>query len=100
MLSKLRRTSSLARLGGGAGIGALALVTGGCSSGGEPSGSTDYGVDAPAGETSTAEPRTDSDVAAAPAAAPAAETPGEAGTDSDLSGESPAAAEAASTEGE
>jgi hypothetical protein len=62
MASKLRRTSHLSRLGVGTGIGALALVTGACSSGGESASDSDVAGDVSA-PTESAAPATDSDVA-------------------------------------
>lgn len=79
MASKLHRSSFLARLGTGAGIGALALVTGACS----PSNG---GTDADQG----------SDTASA---APAAGTPA-ASSDSDLAEDTRQAETPAEAEGE
>lgn len=79
MASKLQRTSYLARIGGGVGIGALAIVTGACSQSGESASDSDMGGDVSA-PTETAAPATDSDTGAEEGATEAAE---ESTTDSD-----------------
>ncbi|QLC25927.1 hypothetical protein HFP57_13430 [Parasphingopyxis algicola] len=86
MASKLRRTSYLSRLGVGTGIGALALVTGACSPGGESVSDSDPGGDV-SEPSEAAAPATDSDVAGQDVEPEAVEqgstdTEGDAATDS------------------
>jgi len=71
MASKLRRTSFLTRIGAGAGIGALAIVTGACSPG-EGGTDSDMGATSDPSAGERAAPATDSDRAAATDSDPAA----------------------------
>ncbi|MEQ9661428.1 MAG: hypothetical protein RLN87_02650 [Parasphingopyxis sp.] len=96
MSSRLRRTSYLARLAPAAGIGALAIVTGACSSGGEAN-DADSGAstDAPVEEVTEAE--SDSDSGASTDAPATSAAPAEPAIDSDVV---PAEGETASTDSE